>query len=43
MDPVAVLQMTSNTEVANVAHEVKDRMLRVKAVSMSPNATHNPG
>ena len=43
MDPVAVLQMTSNTEVANVAHEVKDRMLRVKAVLMAPNATHNPG
>lgn len=43
MDPVAVLQMTSNTEVANVAHEVKDRMLRVKAVLVAPNATHNPG
>ena len=43
MDPVAVLQMTINTEVANVAHEVKDRMLRVNAVLMAPNAAHNPG
>ena len=31
MDPVAVMQMTSNQEVARVAHEVRDRMQRVRA------------
>ena len=31
MDPVAVLQMTTNPEVARVAHEVRDRRERVKA------------
>ena len=31
MDPVAVLQMTSNAEVAKVAHEVRQRLQRVKA------------
>jgi hypothetical protein len=31
MDPVAVLQMTSNPEVARVAHEVRGRLERVKA------------
>lgn len=31
MDSVAVLQMTSNTEVATVAHEVFERLQRVKA------------
>jgi uncharacterized protein (DUF302 family) len=31
MDPVAVLQMTSNAEVAKVAHEVRDRLQRVRA------------
>lgn len=36
MDPVAVLQMTSNAEVAKVAHEVKDRLQRVKALLMAP-------
>ncbi len=30
MDPVAVLQMTSNTEITRVAHEVRDRLQRVK-------------
>jgi len=30
MDPVAVLQMTSNPEVAAVAHEVRERLMRVK-------------
>jgi uncharacterized protein (DUF302 family) len=29
MDPVAVLQMTSNPEVAKVAHEVRERLQRV--------------
>jgi uncharacterized protein (DUF302 family) len=40
MDPVAVLQMTSNVEVAKVAHEVKDRLQRVKATLMAPTTTH---
>jgi uncharacterized protein (DUF302 family) len=31
MDPVAVMQMTSNPEVAQVAHEVRERLMRVKA------------
>ena len=31
MDPVAVLQMTSNTEVARVAEDVRERLQRVKA------------
>ena len=31
MDPVAVLQMTTNPEVARVAHEVRERLDRVKA------------
>ncbi len=31
MDPVAVLQMTTNPEVARVAHEVRERLERVKA------------
>lgn len=31
MDPVAVLQMTSNPEVGRVAHEVRGRLERVKA------------
>ena len=30
MDPVAVMQMTSNPEVALVAHEVHDRLQRVR-------------
>ena len=30
MDPVAVLQMTPNPEVARVAHEVRERLDRVK-------------
>ena len=38
MDPVAVLQMTSNAEVAEVAHEVRARLQRVKALlsALSP-------
>ena len=31
MDPVAVLQMTSNPEVATVAHEVRQRLERVRS------------
>jgi uncharacterized protein (DUF302 family) len=30
MDPVAVMQMTSNPEVAAVAQEVRERLMRVK-------------
>jgi uncharacterized protein (DUF302 family) len=31
MDPVAVMQMTSNPEVASVAQEVRERLQRVKS------------
>ena len=31
MDPVAVLQMTNNPEVARVAHEVRQRLERVRS------------
>ena len=31
MDPVAVLQMTSNPEVGRVAHEVRQRLQRVRS------------
>ena len=31
MDPVAVLQMTSNPEVASVAHEARQRLERVRS------------
>ncbi len=37
MDPVAVLQMTSNPEVAQVAHEVNERLQRVKAQLTAPS------
>ena len=40
MDPVTVLQMTSNVEVAKVAHEVKDRLQRVKAILVAPITSH---
>jgi uncharacterized protein (DUF302 family) len=39
IDPVAVLQMTSNAEVASVAHEVRERLHRVRA---SLSATRTP-
>ena len=35
MDPVAVLQMTSNVEVAKVAHEVKELLQRVRGALMA--------
>ncbi len=35
MDPVAVLQMTTNPEVARVAHEVRARLDKVKAALVS--------
>ncbi|MDP3082349.1 MAG: DUF302 domain-containing protein [Rubrivivax sp.] len=41
MDPVAVLQMTSNPEVAKVAHEVNERLQRVKALLTAPSTTRN--
>lgn len=39
MDPVAVLQMTPNAEVARVAHEVRERLERVKLALASGAAT----
>lgn len=39
MDPVAVLQMTSNAEVAKVAHEVRERLQRVSAALMASPAS----
>ena len=43
MDPVAVLQMTTNPEVARVAHEVRERLDRVKAalVGSATQAAHH--
>lgn len=41
MDPVAVLQMTSNPEVTKVAHEVHERLQRVKALLTAPATTGN--
>jgi len=38
MDPVAVMQMTSNPEVAAVAGEVRERLMRVKN-ALGPPAT----
>jgi len=35
MDPVAVLQMTSEPEVASVAHEVRARLQRVRSELLS--------
>jgi uncharacterized protein (DUF302 family) len=44
MDPVAVLQMTRNGEVAKVAHEVKERLQRVRvALTASPAAPATTG
>lgn len=36
MDPVAVLQMTPNPEVGRVAHEVRQRLDRVRSVLLAP-------
>ena len=38
MDPVAVLQMTSNPEVASVAHEVRQRLDRVRSALLGQPA-----
>jgi uncharacterized protein (DUF302 family) len=47
MDPVTVLQMTSSVEVATVAHEVKERLQRVRAAlqtaSGEPATPNTPG
>jgi len=40
MDPVAVLQMTSNPEVASVAQEVRARLQRVKSELGRTTASH---
>jgi uncharacterized protein (DUF302 family) len=37
MDPVAVLQLTDDTEVAKVAIEVRARLQRVRSALMAPN------
>jgi len=43
MDPVAVLQMTSNAEVARVAHEVRERLQRVRASLIEPTMPNTQG
>ncbi len=42
MDPVAVLQMTTNLEVTRVAHEVRERLDRVKAALVNGAAQLTP-
>lgn len=43
MDPVAVMQMTSNSEVTKVAQEVRQRLERVRSALMSQADTATPG
>jgi len=43
MDPVAALQMPSNAEVAQAAHEVNERLQRVKALLSAPSTTSPRG
>ena len=44
MDPVAVMQMTSNPEVGKVAAEVRERLERVRSALLErPAATTRPG
>jgi uncharacterized protein (DUF302 family) len=43
MDPVAVSPMTNNAEVARVAHEVNERLQRVKAWPSAPSTTSPRG
>ena len=38
MDPVAVMQMTSNPDVARVAHEVRERLERVRSALTAQRA-----
>ena len=40
MDPVAVLQLTSNPEVASVAQEVRARLDRVRSVLLRATPSH---
>lgn len=40
MDPVAVLQLTNDTEVASVAQEVRARLQRVKSVLGRATTSH---
>lgn len=42
MDPVAIMQMTSSPEVAEVAQEVKQRLQRVRSVLTAPVSTVHP-
>ncbi len=41
MDPVAVMQMTSNPEVGRVAHEVRQRLERVRSTLVGTTAPAN--
>ena len=41
MDPVAVMQMTSNPEVGRVAHEVRQRLERVRSTLVGATTTAN--
>lgn len=41
MDPVAVLQMTSNPEVGRVAHEVRQRLERVRSALVGATTPAN--
>lgn len=43
VDPVAVLRMTSNAEVAPVAREVSERLQGVKALLSAPSTTSTGG
>ena len=41
MDPVAVMQMTSNPEVGRVAHEVRQRLERVRSTLVGATTPAN--
>ena len=41
MDPVAVMEMTTNAEVGRVATEVRTRLQRVRAALLAPPAAAN--
>lgn len=42
MDPVAVMQMTTNSEVARVAHEVRQRLERVRSALVDAASPVHP-